>query len=189
MKIGYRIGLAGLIALCSSLSVVTLASAQPRDHKDERRDIPRDEHLDHRPLPPPGAPPVVPPPPGPRVVAPPPPDPRLAAARLQALEDQREREREAKVRDERAWEASREERAALHRRQVAEQWGAVAARADAQAELQTHADRMAHLNRILDIARLDNDEALANHCRLVIQREIARSARVMARISAEGGVR
>lgn len=105
---------------------------------------------------------------------------------MQTLEDQREKERRDKIRNEADWEASREARAAAHRREIAERWAAIATREEARAELQAHAERMARLNRILDIAIEARDEALGAHCRRVIQREIVRNARAMARIESGG---
>ena len=98
---------------------------------------------------------------------------------------QRERERRDKIRNEAQWEASQEARAAAHRREVVEHWGAIASRAEARAELQVHADRMARLNRILDLAVDSRDDDLASHCRRVIQREVVRNARAMAKIETE----
>lgn len=142
-------------------------------------------------MPPPG--PQGMPPPGPPGMPPPGQpgwgshaDPAVVAARMQALEDQRERERRDRIRNEAEWEATQEARAAAHRREIAERWAAIAIRAEGRAELQVHAERMAHLNRILDIALDSRDDALASHCRRVIQREIVRNARAMARIEAGG---
>ncbi len=106
---------------------------------------------------------------------------------MQALEDQREQERRAKIQNRAAWEANEEARAAEHRREVADHWRAVAVRAEAREELATHAERMAHLSRILDIAVDSHDIDLMAHARRVIQREIARNARAMARIEERGG--
>ena len=160
-------------------SLCTPALAQPRDQRDER--------YDRRPPPPPG-PPGIQPPRGPVVViAPPAPDPRIVIVRVQSLEDQRRREREIRIHDEREWEASREARAAIHQREVMEQWHSAAIRADARPELELHAERMAHLNRILDIAVGDRDPVLAGRCRIVMQREVARNIRVMASFESIGG--
>jgi len=115
-------------------------------------------------------------------------DPVAIAARMQAAEDERERQRRISIQNEANWEATQDARAAAHRREIAERWAAVATRAEARAELEIHAERMAHLNRILDIAYDSHDHALEAHCRVVIQREIARNARAMARIEA-GGMR
>jgi hypothetical protein len=106
---------------------------------------------------------------------------------MQAQEEQRERERRERIQNQRQWEESREARAEAHRHEIAERWAAIAIRAEARAELQVHAERMAHLNRILDVAFESHDDSLVSHCRRVIQREIARNARAMARIEAGGG--
>ena len=50
---------------------------------------------------------------------------------------------------------------------------------EARSELNLHSDRMARLNRILDIAQDKKDTTLATHAKQVIQREVARDARVM----------
>jgi len=114
-------------------------------------------------------------------------DPAVMGARMQAQEEQRERERRERIQNQRQWEDSREARAEAHRHEIAERWAAIAIRAEARAELQVHAERMAHLNRILDVAFESHDDSLVSHCRRVIQREIARNARAMARIEAGGG--
>ena len=132
-----------------------------------------------------------PPPPGPQGGPLPPPqriDSAAMAARMQTQEDQRERERRERIRNEHEWEATREARAAAHRREISERWAAIAIRSEARAELSLHAERMAHLNRILDVAFESHDESLVAHCRRVIQREIARNARAMARIEAGGSL-
>ena len=176
MNLRHHVGLGAFVVLLASGSLCTGALAQPQER---------------RPSPPPGAPIAPPhgpermPPPGPKGVGPHA-DPAAVAARMQALEDQRERERRDKVRNEAQWEASQEARAVAHRREVMEQWGAIASRAEARTELQVHADRMARLSRILDSAIDSKDDDLASHCRRVIQREVARNARAMARIEAGG---
>ncbi len=176
MNLRHGIGLGMFVVLSAAGSLCTLASAQPQER---------------RPSPPPGAPILPPPERRPGAPVPPPQgpqhaDPVAVAARMQALEDQREKERRDKIRNEAQWEASREARAAADRREVAERWGAIASRAEARAELQLHADRMARLNRILDVAVDSHDDTLASHCRRVIQREVARNARAMTKIEAEG---
>lgn len=185
MKSGRHFGLGFVVSLLAMGTLCAPVQAQPQER---------------RPAPPPGAPvapgqehrpgaplhgPEAMPPHGPMPMAAHV-DPAAAAARMQALEDQRERDRRIKIRNEAAWEASQDARAAAHRREVMEHWGAIASRADARAELQVHADRMARLNRILDVAIDSHDDTLASHCRQVIQREVARNARAMARIEAGG---
>jgi hypothetical protein len=102
--------------------------------------------------------------------------------RLQREHDAEYLRRQAARRDHAAWEAGREQRALDARNQLLATWGPLTDRADARAEFTTHADRMAQLNRILDVALDKGDSALAAHCRNVIQREIARDARIMAAI-------
>lgn len=109
--------------------------------------------------------------------------------RLQREHDAEYLRRQAARRDHAAWEAGREQRALEARNQILSTWGPLADRADARAEFTTHADRMAQLNRILDVAMDKGDTALAAHCRNVIQREIARDARIMAAIRMNGGAR
>ncbi len=109
--------------------------------------------------------------------------------RLQREHDADYLHRQAARKDHAAWEAGREQRALEARNQILATWGPLADRADARAEFTTHADRMAQLNRILDVAMDKGDTGLAAHCRNVIQREIARDARIMASIRMNGGAR
>ncbi len=173
------------VLLFTSGSVCTPAFAQPQEHRPSPPPgAPMPPPHDRRPSAPPGAP--IPPPPLPQAQGGMQhTDPAAVAARMQALEDQRERERRDKIRNEAQWEASQDARAAAHRREVMEHWGAIASRAEARAELQIHAERMASLNRILDIAVDSHDADLTSHCRRVMQREIARNARAMAKLEAE----
>jgi len=98
-------------------------------------------------------------------------------------------QRQAARRDARAWDAAREQRAAEARSQLSATWGSLAEQPDAKVELATHAERMAQLNRILDVAQDKGDTALASRCNSVIQREIARDARILQAIRAREGVR
>jgi hypothetical protein len=98
-------------------------------------------------------------------------------------------QRQAARKDTRAWDAAREQRAAEARNQVSATWGSIAERPEAKAELATHAERMAQLNRILDVAQDKGDTALAAKTNAVIQREIARDARILQAIRAKEGVR
>jgi len=109
--------------------------------------------------------------------------------RLQREHDADYLRRQAARKDHAAWEAGREQRALEARNQVLATWGTIADREDARAEYTTHADSMAQLNRILDVAMDKGDAALAAHCRYVIQRDIARDARILARIRMNGGAR
>ena len=75
------------------------------------------------------------------------------------------------------------------RSQVTQTWGNIADQPEAKAELATHAERMAQLNRILDVAQDKGDTALAAKTNAVIQREIARDTRVLQGIRAKEAVR
>ncbi|HTQ04554.1 MAG TPA: hypothetical protein VMI54_11890 [Polyangiaceae bacterium] len=109
-------------------------------------------------------------------------------ARMQQHEDQERAKREAERKNEAQWKADRARRADEWRNDMASQWGNTLDMPEARTELSTHSDRMARLNRILDIAQDKKDNALAAHARLVIQKEIARDARVMAAFrDREGG--
>jgi hypothetical protein len=101
-------------------------------------------------------------------------------ARMQQREDQERAKREADRKNEAQWKADRAKRAEDWRNDMANQWGNTLDQPEARSELSLHADRMARLNRILDIAQDKKDTALANHARQVIQKEIARDARMMA---------
>lgn len=115
-------------------------------------------------------------------------DPKIAE-RVHQLEEQRQRERKAAIKDVKAWTAGRTQRALQHRGEIASTWGNLVTNPEAQAELKTHADRMARLNRILDIANQKADNALASRCQGDIQLELDRDARILQSIRARGGVR
>lgn len=182
MKSRRHIGLGFVVPILAMATLCAPVLAQPQERRPTPPPgAPGAPGQEHRPGATPGAMPQRGPMPMASHV-----DPAAAAARMQALEDQRERDCRIKIRNEAAWNASQDARAAAHRREVMEHWGAIASRADARAELQVHADRMARLNRILDVAVDSHDDTLAGHCRQVLQREIARDARVMARIQAGG---
>ena len=181
-----------ILAAAAAVALAGSAVAQP--HRDERRDERHDDRRDrdhHEP----GAPPAVAAP-GAAAVAPPaggvavapPADPKLAE-RLHQLEEQHQRDRKLAVNDQKAWQAGRAERASQRRNEIAGTWGNSVSSADAQAELKTHAERMARLNRILDIANQKGDTALASRCQTDIQSEIDRDARAMQAIRAKEGVR
>lgn len=101
-------------------------------------------------------------------------------ARMQQREDQERAKRETERKNESQWKADRAKRAEQWRNDMASQWGNTLDMPEARSELSLHADRMARLNRILDIAQDKKDTALANHAKQVIQKEIARDARIMA---------
>jgi hypothetical protein len=96
--------------------------------------------------------------------------------------------RQAERRDLAAWNARREERALAARNELYSTWGSSLDRPEARSELSLHADRMARLNRILDIAQDNHDAALIARTQAVIQREINRDARILhaIRVQVEG---
>jgi hypothetical protein len=100
-------------------------------------------------------------------------------ARMQQREDQERAKRETERKDEQKWKADRSKRADDWRNDMASQWGNTLDQPEARSELNLHSDRMARLNRILDIAQDKKDTTLATHAKQVIQREVARDARVM----------
>jgi hypothetical protein len=109
-------------------------------------------------------------------------------ARMQARFDADRAKRDADRKDQQKWKAEREQRADAWRNDMASTWGNTLDMPEARSELSLHADRMARLNRIIDVAQDKKDSALMAHARQVIQREIARDARVMAQYrSREGG--
>lgn len=109
------------------------------------------------------------------------------SARVKQLEAARRSAREAGIKDPAAWTGARPQRAAQHRRELAELWGNVVGTLDAQAGLRMHADRMARLNRLLDLAQAKSDDTLAGQIKADISREIARYDRVMQVLRAGSG--
>ncbi len=170
-----------ILAAVAAVALAGTAVAQP--HRDDRHD---DHHDDHRPG---ERPVVVAPPPGGVVVAVAPPNDPHLAERLHQAEEQRQRDRKLAVRDQKAWDASREQRAIARRNEIASTWGNSVSNADAQAELKAHANRMARLNRILDIANQKGDASLAGRCQTDIQKEIDRDARILQAIRVREGIR
>ena len=177
-----------IVAMC--LGLPSIAMSQPHDSRDPHRDAreetrhpndpkgdPRgDPRGDSRGVPPheasPGARPNRPE------------DPDNAARYEQHLrqdQDSARARRAALLKDDRRWEAERNVRAENHRREIAQQWVHVADRPAAKSELSVHADRMARLNRALDLAEA-SDAALVSRINNLIRRENARHARIMAEI-------
>jgi hypothetical protein len=111
------------------------------------------------------------------------------AARLQKVEDDLRRKRADQRKDAHAWEASRATREEERRHQLEGVWGApFLARAEVRSELEVHADRVARIERIIDIAEDTHNAALLAHAQRVLAREFARNARVMADLRARLGV-
>ena len=169
-----------VVAMC--LGLPSIAMSQPHDSRDPHRDAreearhPNDPRVDPRGVPPHDAPP------GARPIHP---EERENAVRyeqrLKQEQDAARARRAALLRDDRRWEAERNARAESHRREIAQQWVHVADRPAARTELSVHADRMARLNRALDLAEA-SDAALVRRINDLIRRENARHARIMAEI-------
>ena len=135
--------------------------------------------------PPAGTVAVAPPAAGAVAVAPPA-DPSLAE-HLHQIEQQRQRDRKVAVKDSKTWNDGRPQRAVQRRNEIASTWGNTVNTPEAQAELKTHADHMARLNRILDIANQKGDTALAARVQTDIQTEVDHDAQVMQAIRAKAG--
>ena len=108
---------------------------------------------------------------------------------MQQHEDQERVKREAERKDDAKWKADREKRAEDWRAETAKEYGNTLDLPAARTELNLHNDRMARLNRVLDIAEDKKDTTLASHCKQVMQKEVARDSRVMAALKAQGGAR
>ncbi len=171
------------IACLAALAAVSLASAA---------------HAQPRPAPPLGVRPA--PPSGVRPAPPSGVDPRQEHRqhqeseaeirdRVQKQEAAEQAQRKLAHKDTRAWDAGREQRAAQARSELTSTWGDISEQPAAKAELATHAERMAQLNRILDVAQDQGDTALVTRTNAVIQREIARDTKVLQGIRAQGGAR
>jgi len=180
--------------LAASIALGSIGYAQPRPPPPGERMMPPGE----RPLPsgerplrpgerplPPGERPL---PPGERPLAPPVVGAPYAV-RLQRMYEDRRLKRAEERRDARAWEAARAAREMEHRRELAGVWGAnFLGRPECRAELELHADRVARINRIIDIAEDQHATLLLEHARAVLNREIARNARIMGDLHARLGI-
>jgi hypothetical protein len=172
-----RAHLTFLVLLAASVGAST-GHAQPRPMPPEERPLPpADRRYPERPLPPGERPPPV--------VVPAP----VYAARLQRIYDDRLTRRSEQRRDLHAWEAGRAARELEHRRELESVWGATfLSRPECRAELERHADRVARINRIIDLAEEQHATALLAHARAVLNREIARNAREMSELRVRLGI-
>ncbi len=173
-----------MATIIGCLGLTTLVEARPPDDRhEEKRDVRperKDEHreqIDER-LRKPEAPAVAP--------AAQTNSDRYREHFLQAQQQARQRRKQV-LSNAKAWNDSRVQRAASHRTDISQTWGNATDRPDARAELALHADRMARLNRALDLAEEKGDTALANQTNDLVNREIARDANVMASIQAKAG--
>jgi len=114
-------------------------------------------------------------------------DPRLLI-KLQQAEATRRTARKQAIQDPKGWEEGRPQRASVHRAQLAALWGSVSGSIDGQAHLRMHADHMARLNRMLDLAELQSDSALLARIHLDISRELARHMQAMRQLQAAAGL-
>lgn len=114
-------------------------------------------------------------------------DPRLLI-RLQQQEIARRAARKEALKDPKGWDDNRAQRASAHRARLAALWGNVVGTIDGQAHLRIHADRMARLNRMLDLAELKNDSRLVARIRLDISRELARDMQAMRQLQVASGM-
>lgn len=97
------------------------------------------------------------------------------------------RRRVLAMKDAKAWNDARPGRAQARRSDIVQTWGNVANSPQAKVELSTHADRMARLNRILDLAEQKGDTAMIARTNDMISKEIARNASVMSDLQTKGG--
>ena len=105
-------------------------------------------------------------------------------ARLEQIEAARRITRREAQKDAKAWVDGRAQRAKQHREALAELWGDVSGTIDGQARLRMHANRMARLNRLLDLAEQKADAKLVARVRTDIKKELARHALVMQAVRA-----
>jgi len=113
---------------------------------------------------------------------------RSLLQRLQELESARRTARRAGLKDPKAWQENIAQRASAHRQQLAALWGNVVDTIDGQARLRVHADRMARLNRILDLAEQKNEKSLVTTIDADIASELARHVQAMQQLIAEVGL-
>jgi hypothetical protein len=106
---------------------------------------------------------------------------------LKQRQDAARASRKDSRKDAKTWNDGRSLRAEQHRQDTTRALGNIADRSDLKAELATHADRMARLNRALDVAEDKADSSLIARTNELIRREIARDAQVIAAIKAKAG--
>jgi len=115
-------------------------------------------------------------------------DPKLTAKLLE-LQATRRAARRTALEDPKRWDEERSQRASEHRAQLVALWGTLVGSIDGQAHLRLHADRMARLNRMLDLAEQKKHPALVKRIRSDIERELTHHARVMLQLRAAMGMR
>jgi len=114
-------------------------------------------------------------------------DPHLFL-RLEQLQASRRIARQQAITDAQRWEDNRATRASAHRARVAALWGNVVGTLDGQARLRVHAEHMARLNRMLDLAEQKRDSALVKRIQAGIARELTRHLEAMLQLQAAAGL-
>jgi hypothetical protein len=104
--------------------------------------------------------------------------------RLQQLQAEHRKTRDQALKDPKAWDEGRAQRAALDRAELAKIWSNLVDNADARARLRIHADHMARLNRMLDLAQAPGDAALMSRIQTAIQSELLQHAQNMQTLRA-----
>jgi hypothetical protein len=107
---------------------------------------------------------------------------------IQLQNQERERRKDAR-KDAAAWAAGRQKRAAEDRKEITATWGSLSSNAEAKAELTAHAERMARLNRVLDLAEDRSEPTVTARAKTLIEREITRHTNAMTAIKAKVGAR
>ena len=115
-------------------------------------------------------------------------DPAVAQRLLQSEAEHR-KARELGLKDPKTWAEDRGKRANQRRAELGQIWGALVDGPDAQARLRIHADRMARLNRMLDLAEQKADSALIERVRKDIQSELVKHAQDMQTLRAALGMK
>ena len=105
-------------------------------------------------------------------------DPTLVE-RLAQLQADHRKTRDQVLKEPKAWEEGRAQRAGLDRAELGKLWGNLVDSPDAQARLRMHADHMARLNRMLDLAQASPDAALTQRIQSAIERELVQHAQNM----------
>jgi hypothetical protein len=105
--------------------------------------------------------------------------PANPATQLQSMQARRAKHRKEAQANLKAWNDSRPQRAETHRQELLQLWGSLMQKPEAIAELRLHADRMARLNRALDLAEHRHDKALAAQVKKLTEREVIRDANAL----------
>jgi hypothetical protein len=104
--------------------------------------------------------------------------------RLQQLQSEHRKTRDLALKDPKAWDEGRVQRASQDRAELAKLWSHLVDSADAQARLRVHADHMARLNRMLDLAQASADAVLTQRVQTAIEAELVQHAQNMQTLRA-----